>query len=90
MPLHINLHTTTRNLKGRQLHLVEVERRRHVSAVERLDMWRKSAIRSKMIYRRRLNALKETCSLYVDPLIISPSKSKLLRPCCLIVHRTNG
>jgi hypothetical protein len=49
MPLHRNLHTMTRNLRDRQMHPNEVERRRHVSIVERLDMWRKYAIRREMI-----------------------------------------
>jgi len=45
MPLHRNPHNSNRNLKGRQMHLVEVERRRHVSTVEILDMWRNYNIR---------------------------------------------
>jgi hypothetical protein len=49
MPLHRNLHTITKNLKGRQMHLVEVKRRRHASTVEGLDMWRKYVIRSDTI-----------------------------------------
>jgi len=48
-PLHRNWHTTTINMKGRQMYLVEVERIRHVSNVERLDMWRKFSIRSERI-----------------------------------------
>jgi hypothetical protein len=45
IPLHRNLHTMTRNLREKYMHPNEVERRRHVSIVEILDMWRKSTIR---------------------------------------------
>ena len=72
------------------MHPIEVERRRHINTMERLDMWRKFVTKREMIQRRRLNTLKETCLLYVDPLIISPSKSEIIKPCCLTLHKMNG
>jgi hypothetical protein len=87
MPLHKNLDIVT--MDPRDNHN-EVEKIRHVSTVESLDMGIKYAIRREMIWRRRLNVLKETIPLYDDPLIISPSNSKLVRTCCLILHRPNG
>jgi hypothetical protein len=42
MPLHINLHTMTRDPRDNHN---EFKIRRHVSIVERLDMWRKIVIR---------------------------------------------
>jgi hypothetical protein len=81
IPLHKDLDTTTKNLKGKQMHPIKVERRRYASTVERMDMWRKYATRREMISRRRLNALKETCLLFADPLIISLSKLELLIAC---------
>jgi hypothetical protein len=48
--------------------------RRYVSIVEILDTWINSTIRREMIYRRRLNAWKETYPMNADLPIISPSK----------------
>jgi hypothetical protein len=46
MLLQRNLHTMTRDPRGNHN---KVERRRHVSVVERLDMWRKIALRKETI-----------------------------------------
>jgi hypothetical protein len=42
--IYIDLEASTRNIKGRQMHPVKVERRRQVSNVEIMDMWRRSTI----------------------------------------------
>jgi hypothetical protein len=39
----------TKNLRDREIPPNKVERRRHVSIVERLDMWRKYSIIKEMI-----------------------------------------
>jgi hypothetical protein len=77
MFLHRNMHTMTRDPRYNHN---EVERIRHVSTMERIYMWRKNDIRSETTYRRRLNFLKEICLFLSNPLIISPSKSEILRP----------
>jgi hypothetical protein len=49
MTLHRILHTATKNLRDKHMPPNEFERRRHVGIVERMDMWRKSTIKIKMI-----------------------------------------
>jgi hypothetical protein len=64
IPMDGNMVDSTGNLRGKQMHPDEVERRRQVNIVERMDMWRSYVIRRATIYRRRSNALKERRPMY--------------------------
>jgi len=44
IPLHRDMDAMDRNLRDKHMHPNEVKRTRHVSIVERLDMWKKYAI----------------------------------------------
>jgi hypothetical protein len=86
IPLYRDLYASTRNVKGRNMYPMKVERIINFSIVGIMEMWRRSIIIIENIYRRMLRKLKETCSLFANPLIISPSKLELLKTCCLIFH----
>ena len=49
IPLRKDLDASTRNLNGKQMHPIKVERRIHVSTVEILDMWRNIDLRRETI-----------------------------------------
>jgi hypothetical protein len=85
IPLYRDLDASTRNLKDIQMHPIKFKIRRHVCTMGKLDMWRRFSTRRETIYKRRLNSLKEMRLLFVNLLIISPSKSELLKPCFLIL-----